>query len=353
MSTAPLVSVVIPSFNTEKYIQDALNSLLAQGIDELLEVIVIDDASKDKTVDITRKWAEQNAHRLYSFQHHCFDSNQGVSLARNKGIELAQGEWVIFLDSDDIFLNKAFSKFQKKLSEDSNTEIIYSPIKALNIPKPETVFTPNWDEKVYKGNALYSFYRSRKDLVPIMDVCLSIFFRKKFLIEKNLSFTSGMIFLEDAAFIAKSFAVAQKTIFQMTPFYHLRVYPESTSHQQKIYEKDSLNGHINGIKDLLLFNKKHFNDPNRSFLQGLIIKFSLLPYQAAIGTNFFHFSKHKWVHHTMKAEGLYPINLNTRNYYLRSLAKKANFSIYYFYAYWWFRLLKISLTNRFKKHATV
>ena len=129
MSPAPLVSVVIPSYNTEKYIQEALNSLLTQGIDNQLEVIVIDDASQDKTVDVTKKWAKQYAHRLYSFQHHCFDSNQGVSLARNKGIELAQGEWVIFLDSDDIFLNEAFFKFQKKLSEDSNTEIIYSPIK--------------------------------------------------------------------------------------------------------------------------------------------------------------------------------------------------------------------------------
>ena len=162
-----------------------------------------------------------------------------------------------------------------------------------------------------------------------------------------------MIFLEDAAFLAKCFAIGQKAIFQQNNFYHLRIHSSSTSHQHKIFEKPALGGHINGVKSLIEFNRKHFQNPHEIFLQGLIIKFSLLPYQSVVKPTFIDWRKHKWVHQKMKENGLYPINLNSGNLYLRDLAKKANISIFYYYAYWWFRLLKISLTNRFKRHATV
>jgi len=92
----PLVSVVIPAYNSSRTIAQTLESALTQGIAEI-EVIVVDDGSSDDTAEIVRRSED---HRLRLVQR----PNGGVASARNAGIELARGEWVAFLDSDDIWL---------------------------------------------------------------------------------------------------------------------------------------------------------------------------------------------------------------------------------------------------------
>lgn len=95
MSTTPLVSVVIPCYNGARYILSTLASVLDQGIDEL-EVIVVDDGSRDGSADLVR--------RAYPQVRVDEQANAGVAAARNRGIALARGEFVAFVDADDIWL---------------------------------------------------------------------------------------------------------------------------------------------------------------------------------------------------------------------------------------------------------
>lgn len=88
-----MISVVIPAYNAEKHIRRCLKSVLRQTYDEF-EVIVVDDGSSDRTADIVRSFSDS---RIYLVQQ----ANRGVSAARNLGVEIARGEWVAFLDSDD------------------------------------------------------------------------------------------------------------------------------------------------------------------------------------------------------------------------------------------------------------
>ena len=120
MSYAPLISVIIPTFNRARQVQAALRSVLAQTYPEL-EVIVIDDGSADGTrQDLqTLMSLEDCNHRVRYF----FRPNQGQSTARNMGIEKARGELVAFLDSDDIWLPeklewqvRALEQFKDKCS---------------------------------------------------------------------------------------------------------------------------------------------------------------------------------------------------------------------------------------------
>lgn len=91
----PLFSVIIPTYNREKFLKKAINSVLLQTVNNF-ELIIIDDGSTDQTKDLIRSIAD---HRLkYVFQKH-----KGVSSARNKGVQTAQGEFIFFLDSDDWF----------------------------------------------------------------------------------------------------------------------------------------------------------------------------------------------------------------------------------------------------------
>src|SRR6202142_1670262 len=102
MISKPFISVVIPTFNRATQVRNALNSVLAQKYQEF-EIIVVDDGSTDETGDsiqeIIRLQGDGGKRIRYFFQ-----PNQGSSVARNKGIEQARGEWIAFLDSDALWV---------------------------------------------------------------------------------------------------------------------------------------------------------------------------------------------------------------------------------------------------------
>ncbi len=106
-----LISVIIPAYNTESFIAETLNSVLTQSYSDL-EVILIDDGSTDKTTEIVEKIARKDARVRLVFQQ-----NAGVAAARNTGIKVAKGEWLAFLDADDIWypckLEKQLQRFQQ------------------------------------------------------------------------------------------------------------------------------------------------------------------------------------------------------------------------------------------------
>jgi len=95
VAATPQISVVIPCYNAERYLATALDSILAQQ-HENLEIIVVDDGSRDNSCAVIREKYPQV--RLEQ------QANAGAAAARNRGIELARGEWVAFLDADDFWL---------------------------------------------------------------------------------------------------------------------------------------------------------------------------------------------------------------------------------------------------------
>lgn len=93
-----MISVIVPAYNVEAYIADCLESILSQSYADL-EIIVVNDGSTDRTLDIIEEYASKdNRLRIIS------QPNGGPSVARNKGLEMAQGEWLMFVDSDDLLL---------------------------------------------------------------------------------------------------------------------------------------------------------------------------------------------------------------------------------------------------------
>jgi glycosyltransferase involved in cell wall biosynthesis len=94
LTVPPQVSVVIPVFNGEQTIKRALDSVFAQTFSNI-EVIVVDDASSDRTIELAARYSSDRLNIIRSSE------NRGAGAARNKGIAAARGRWVAFLDSDD------------------------------------------------------------------------------------------------------------------------------------------------------------------------------------------------------------------------------------------------------------
>ncbi len=121
----PLVSVIIPVYNIEKYIEICLNSVVNQTY-ENLEIICVDDGSADKSGEIIKAIAEKDSRVKYFYQE-----NAGVSAARNLGLEKVTGDYVIFVDSDD-YVHPQFVECELKVAIESDADIVCVTEKAIN-----------------------------------------------------------------------------------------------------------------------------------------------------------------------------------------------------------------------------
>lgn len=117
----PLISVVIPMYNRKKTIERCLNSVLNQSYKNL-EVILVDDCSTDGTIDYISNVHDQ---RIRLIQ---LEINSGAQIARNTGIKNANGEWIVFLDSDDELTKDSISCRYNMLKKNSDVDLIYGDI---------------------------------------------------------------------------------------------------------------------------------------------------------------------------------------------------------------------------------
>ncbi len=132
----PLVSVIVPVYNGERYLDATLKSIFEQDY-EPVEIIVVDDGSTDRTADIVKS---------YPVVRYIYQSNQGPSVARNTGIAAAQGELIGFLDADDVWMPEKLSKQVGYLNGHPDVDFVYAHRRMIiekEVEKP-----PWWhDEK--------------------------------------------------------------------------------------------------------------------------------------------------------------------------------------------------------------
>ncbi len=141
----PFVSVVVCSYNREKYIADAINSLVDQTLSpDLYEVLIIDNNSKDKTAQIALELIEKykDTHRIFYFK----ETNQGLCFARNHGIQEAKGQFICYMDDDGI-ADPNFLEVQYNFLKE-NTDVIGLGGKII----PRYVHgKPEWIDGILEG----------------------------------------------------------------------------------------------------------------------------------------------------------------------------------------------------------
>ena len=120
------VSVITPVYNVEKYIDKKLESIFAQTYKDI-EIVLVDDCSKDNSAQIIAKYKEKHPEIIYFLQ----PKNMGAGAARNKALELASGQYVAFLDSDDLWLPKKTEK-QIKLMKEKKSPFSYAAIEMMD-----------------------------------------------------------------------------------------------------------------------------------------------------------------------------------------------------------------------------
>ena len=125
--SSPLVSVIIPAFNVEKYIQATLDSILAQTWTNM-EVIVTDDGSSDKTQSLINEYVE----RYPKIVQLIVQKNSGTSTARNNGINCSKGEIIAFMDADDIWLPNKLQRQVEIFNKFKDVSLVYTNAQCID-----------------------------------------------------------------------------------------------------------------------------------------------------------------------------------------------------------------------------
>lgn len=120
-----LISIIVPVYNGEIYIGRCLDSILEQTYQNL-EIIIIDDGSSDRTGDICEKYLLEDRRIKYFYQE-----NRGQSVARNNGVLRCTGDWIAFLDSDDVYLPYSI-EVMYNIQKATNADIVLTSIGNFN-----------------------------------------------------------------------------------------------------------------------------------------------------------------------------------------------------------------------------
>jgi glycosyltransferase involved in cell wall biosynthesis len=206
----PLISVIIPCYNGSIFIEETLNSILGQS-EKRIEVIVIDDGSTDDSATLIKSYSDN---RL----HYYFQTNQGVSAARNSGFSKAKGLYVIFFDADDLMTKNFLADRLNYLENNTSLDFISGVVQRFNERGNVKGYFRGVGNKAAEEILLYH---------GEVDTCPSnYFFRKEFL-KKNiilfntkLSSTADRFFLLECANCGQSEFVNELGVlkYRVTPY---------------------------------------------------------------------------------------------------------------------------------------
>lgn len=129
----PLASIIIPAFNAEHYVRSAIESAIVQT-HPAVEVVLVDDGSTDATEHIMKKYQSHPRVRMFS------EPNKGLAAARNAGIRISRGEYVCFLDADDMYLPHKVARQVATLEEYSDYGVCYSDLFHFSDAEPPTYY---------------------------------------------------------------------------------------------------------------------------------------------------------------------------------------------------------------------
>ncbi|MDF2984981.1 MAG: glycosyl transferase family 2 [Eubacterium sp.] len=187
MDSSPLISVIIPMYNTRDYIEQTVKSVLSQTYKKL-EVVIVDDGSTDDGSKIVEELKKNDSRIKYIYQF-----NQGVSAARNNAIICSSGEYLAFLDSDDLWKPHKLEKQMNRIMS-TNMEACYCGYQMFCGDETGKVFP----ERYYEGSILPE---AIKEKVSVWTSTVLI--KKSIVTNNNINFRSGLNWSEDMEFFCK------------------------------------------------------------------------------------------------------------------------------------------------------
>ena len=196
----PKVSVIVPIYNVEKYLEKCINSLLSQTLEDI-QIILVNDGSKDNSGNIAKEYEKNNKDRVIYVEK----ENGGLSDARNYGLKYATGDFIAFLDSDDYIEKNAYEEMYNKAIEE-------------NADYVECDFIWEFPNKI-RIDKQYPYKNKKEMLSFVRVVAWNKLIKRQLIIDNNLEFPKGLRY-EDVEFTYKLIPFINKFAYVDKPFIH-------------------------------------------------------------------------------------------------------------------------------------
>lgn len=217
------ISVVIPVYNSELYIDECLQSILKQTIVENVELICVNDGSSDSSLDILNMYKTKFPNMIIIDQ-----KNAGSAIARNNGLQIANGEYVYFVDNDDYLANDNCLNELYRIAKKASLDILNFNHLILKNNSLKKFSINRENNKIYTGKE----YLSTSQKGNITNTPWDKLLKRSYLKEINFAYTSGVI-SDDAEALLPLFYDAKKVSFVDNFAYVYRIRPNSVMTGEK------------------------------------------------------------------------------------------------------------------------
>lgn len=223
----PKVSVIIPFNNVENYIEECLNSVLSQTLDDI-EVILINDASTDRTLEIV-EWYLQKDSRIKLIN---INERKGQGFARNRGIEIATGEYIGFVDSDDFIESDMFECLYNS-AKTNNTDISMCQVREYDDINENYITSDYYSLACLSSfqNDIFSAEDTKNNILDINVALWNKIYKREYLNNIGEKFPEGFIY-EDLPFFFGTYLPAKRIQIVWKNLYSYRINRKNSTMQQ-------------------------------------------------------------------------------------------------------------------------
>ncbi|WP_018665141.1 glycosyltransferase family 2 protein [Heyndrickxia acidiproducens] len=243
------VSVIVPLYNVENYIDEALSSLVNQTL-KSIEIILVDDFSRDKTLKIVSSYTQKYSN-VYLIQQ---TQKMGVGAARNLGLKIAHGEYIFFMDADDFITRNALEQMYIA-AEENNANLVTGVIKEYYDARKSSEISPYF--KIFPSLA----QQGEKSIIKNPELFFLIYcwgkLYKKSLIE-NSTFPMNIHFAEDQPFTVHAYLYTNKIFtISSTIYYYRKRESEKNSVSQSLLKDPAL--FLKNVLEIVSIGTDHFS----------------------------------------------------------------------------------------------
>lgn len=248
-----LLSFIMPTFNSSQYIEETLDSLLKSiGIySNITEIICVDDGSSDNTVEIIERYQSLFPNlRLFKNNH------GGVSSARNTALENVSGDFLTFVDSDDLFSSNFVEYF---LNLEKNFDLLFTDVKdSCGVVKYSSI-SPNMKLDVFKANFGIGKYKIHPGVA-------GKFFRSQFIFKNNIRFNEKLSFAEDILFNFFALTKSNNVVLDNKEFYYV-----NGTHSLMYYNDKNLTGQLEFVEGIRLLLGKYPESESKDLIERMVV----------------------------------------------------------------------------------
>lgn len=326
------LSVIVPTYKVEAYIEKCIRSLEDQDLlKEEYEIIVINDGSPDRCREIVEDLQNEFSNIVLINQE-----NQGVSMARNNGMKITKGEFITFVDPDDYVSSNTFKHKIEKIHYE-NLDILYTGFSIID-EKGNEVWKTNYKylEK-YTFDGIEGYFTARSAGVREPDSSCSKIYRASLIKKYGITYPQNVPVLEDGLFLGKIFAVAKNVGFCDKLLYHRTIRIGSAMNSKINYCKNIQDGYYNALRDLNAFeNSTLLNEQSKKLINHIKAKFVVLSLSLPIHN--FNMLNYYQALNMLKSMGYKALSLNGVHSIYYDLINMYNKSKLLYPFYYWLSL---------------